>query len=206
MYNICRETSFGSKTNLKYLRGPAPTKRHERRLRQQRREREKTMENCKTLVQLFQNAAGMAAGEGNNAEIRQEAETQGPTTPAITTEECLENLEASISDLEKALRSKTVNLTGQNMTRHQAVLRLLYYQKTRKHEETRKDMALKVARCFNRGKWFAERLVSWENSWRKSRTIPKGKQGCFQKVKSWLTDEGVELAVREYLSGAGESK
>lgn len=164
------------------------------------------MENCKTLVQLFQNAAGMAAGEGNNAEIRQEAETQGSTTPPITTEECLENLEASISDLEKALRSKTVNLTGQNMTRHQAVLRFLYYQKTRKHEETRKDMALKVARCFNRGKWFAERLVSWENSWRKSRTIPKGKQGCFQKVKSWLTDEGVELAVREYLSGAGESK
>ena len=67
-------------------------------------------------------------------------------------------------------------------------------------------MALNVARCFNRGKWFAEKLISWEISWIKHRTIPKGKQGCFQKVKSWLADEGVELAVREYLSGAGESK
>ena len=36
--------------------------------------------------------------------------------------------------------------------------------------------------------------------------IPEGKQGCFQKIKSWLVDEGVELAVRGYLSGAGESK
>ena len=67
-------------------------------------------------------------------------------------------------------------------------------------------MALSVARCFNREKWFAEKLVSWEISWRKNRTIPEGKQGCFQKIKSWLADEEVELAVREYLSGAGESK
>ena len=52
----------------------------------------------------------------------------------------------------------------------------------------------------------SEKLISWEISWKKSRIIPEGKQGCFQKIKSWLTDEGVELAIREYLSGAEESK
>ena len=67
-------------------------------------------------------------------------------------------------------------------------------------------MAFSVARCFNRGKWFAEWLVSWEISRRKSHIIVEGKQGCFQKIKSWLADEGVGLAIREYLSGAEECK
>ena len=40
----------------------------------------------------------------------------------------------------------------------------------------------------------------------KDRTIPEGKQGCFQRIKSWFADEGVELAVWKHLSGAGESK
>ena len=112
---------------------------------------------------------------------------------------CPEELKAPIADLEKKLRSKALDLTGQNATRYQAVLRFLYRQKTRQKTDTRQSMALEVARCFNRGRWFAERLVSWELSWKTDRTIPTGKQGCFQKVKSWLTDEGVELAVREYL-------
>lgn len=67
-------------------------------------------------------------------------------------------------------------------------------------------MALNVAKCFNRGKWFTEKLASWEISWKKDRTIPEGKQGCFQRIKSWFADEGVELAVWEHLLGAGESK
>ena len=41
---------------------------------------------------------------------------------------------------------------------------------------------------------------------RRSRSIPEGKQGCLQKIRLWLSDEGVEPAVREHLSGAGESK
>jgi hypothetical protein len=211
---ICRGTNFGSRTALKYQRGPAPTKRHQRRLRQQQREREKTMENCRSIPELFRNAVRMM-GKENNAEVStpdQEENGAGESDPSIPAigrkgnKECPEELKGPIADLEKRLRSKTMSLTGQNGTRHQAVLRFLYYQRTRQHNETRQSMALRVARCFNRGKWFAEKLASWEISWRKNRTIPRGKQGCFQKVKSWLTDEGVELAVREYLSGAGESK
>ena len=170
------------------------------------------MENCQSIPELFQNALRVAGKENSKVPTAgQEAENgEGESASAIPTigrkKECPEELKAPIADLEKKLRSKAMNLTGQNSTRHQAVLRFLYYQRTRQNMETRQSMALKVARCFNRGGWFAKKLVSWEISWRKDRTIPTGKQGCFQKVKSWLTDEGVELAVREYLSGAGESK
>jgi hypothetical protein len=58
--------------------------------------------------------------------------------------------------------------------------------------DTRQRLALQVARCFNRGRWFAYELGALLE---KDRTIPTGKQGCFQKVKPWLTDEGVELAL-----------
>jgi hypothetical protein len=197
---ICRGIHFGSKTVLKYQRGHITTKRHQRRLRQQQRQREKTMENCPRLTEFFRNAADAESHDAENPTATTAA------MPATDRKENQEELEASIADLERTLRSKSLGLTGQNRTRHEAVLRFLYYQRTQKREDTRQLMALQVARCFNRGKWFAEKLVSWEISWRKNRTIPKGKQGCFQKVKSWLTDEGVELAVREYLSGAGESK
>ena len=47
--------------------------------------------------------------------------------------------------------------------------------------------------------------MNWEISWRKNHTISEGKQGYFQKIKSWFTNEGVELAIQGYLAGAGES-
>ena len=200
---------------MKYQRGPSLTKRQQQRLRRQQLEREKTMEKCQKLPEFFRNAARMPGKEINveasatRFKEANEGKESAIPTPAIGMRRNMrdpEELEAAIADLEKALRSKTLSPAGQNATRHQAVLRFLYYQRARQDNETRQMMALRVANCFNRGKWFAEKLVSWEISWRRNRTIPKGKQGCFQKVKSWLTDEGVELAVREYLSGAGESK
>ena len=35
--------------------------------------------------------------------------------------------------------------------------------------------------------------------WITTRSISKGRRGCFSKVKSWLRDEGVLLAVREWI-------
>ncbi|KAN0083157.1 hypothetical protein V8E54_002245 [Elaphomyces granulatus] len=101
---------------------------------------------------------------------------------------------APIADLEEKLRSKAPDLTGQNSTRHQAVLRFPYCQKTRQKTDTRQSLALQVARCFNRERWFAYELGALLE---KDRMIPTGKQGCFQKLKPWLTGEGVELAVRK---------
>ena len=100
-----------------------------------------------------------------------------PITPAIAvlSKEYSEEHKASTADLEKRLQSKTADLTGQNSTRNQAVLRSLY-QRSQKGKETQHNMALSAARCFNREKWFSEKLVSWEISWRRSRSIPEGKK------------------------------
>ncbi|KAN0068477.1 hypothetical protein V8E54_013201 [Elaphomyces granulatus] len=60
------------------------------------------------------------------------------------------------------------DLTGQNATRHQVVLMFPYCQKTQ-------SLALQVARCFNRGRWFAYEL---ELSWKKTgRFQPENKGG-----------------------------
>jgi hypothetical protein len=48
--------------------------------------------------------------------------------------------------------------------------------------------------------------VEWERTWIQERTISEGKQGCFAKTFSWFNDEGVQLAVREWCAGAGDSK
>ena len=36
--------------------------------------------------------------------------------------------------------------------------------------------------------------------------IEEGKRGCFSKIRSWLNDEGVQLAVRKWISGSGKCK
>lgn len=67
-------------------------------------------------------------------------------------------------------------------------------------------MALNIARSFRRGVYFARKIVTWERTWISERTIDEGRRSCFGKSKSWFEDEGVQLAIREWLSGAGESE
>ncbi|KAN0072692.1 hypothetical protein V8E54_008806 [Elaphomyces granulatus] len=154
------------------------------------------MGNCPGILNFFPRK-----GNSKDSTTGQPEETEdgggesSSTMPAIgRKKECPEDLKAPIADLEEKLRSKPPDLTRQNATRHQAVLRFPYCQKTRQKTDIRQSLALQVARCFNRGCWFAYELgVLLE----KDRTIPTGKQGSFQKVKPWLTDEGVDLAVRK---------
>ena len=131
------------------------------------------MEGCKRLPDLFEQMRGETGGNpnaevsivtatGNQPNRRGESPANAPAIQIQKgkKKECPEELQAPIADLEKRLRSKTMDLTGQNRTRYQAVLKFLYYQKSQRDGETRQSMALSVARCFNRGKWFAEKLVS----------------------------------------------
>ncbi|RPA99707.1 hypothetical protein L873DRAFT_1767021 [Choiromyces venosus 120613-1] len=112
--------------------------------------------------------------------------------------------EAAIKALKKKINSTKSRLQGQNLSRHQAVLAFLCIQQKKQAGETRRQLAFFVARCFNRGWYFARKIVTWELSWVQERIIDEGRRGCFAKVRSWLNDEGVELAVREWISGAGE--
>ncbi|RPA99438.1 hypothetical protein L873DRAFT_1789591 [Choiromyces venosus 120613-1] len=116
-----------------------------------------------------------------------------------------QEIKSAKEDLEKKIASKKVGLTGQNLTRHRAVLVFLFLQLSRRPEETRKYLAYSVARCFNCGWYFARKVVSWEITWIKSRYISEGWQGCFGKTSSWLEDEGVQLAVREWIASIGEN-
>ena len=66
-------------------------------------------------------------------------------------------------------------------------------------------MALYVARPRGRGSYFARKIIARERSWLRSRDIEEGRKGCYSKTKSWLNDEGVQLAVREWLARATEA-
>ena len=126
------------------------------------------------------------------------------STPTVESQAQLR--QETIKDLEKKLRSKKTTLTGQNLTRHQAVLALLYTTRSRKEGETREELSLHVSRGFGKGVYFARKLFEWERTWIQERKISEGKQGCNAKVSSWFNDEGVQMAVREWCAGAGERK
>jgi hypothetical protein len=128
-----------------------------------------------------------------------------PSTPRLASDELQLRFKA-IEDLEKLLRSKKNTLKGQNLTRHQAVLALLYMTQSRKVGDTREKLSSQVARTFDKGINYARKIVKWEGIWIRERHIPEGKRGCFAKVFSWFNDEGVQLAVREWCAGAGETK
>jgi hypothetical protein len=115
-------------------------------------------------------------------------------------------LRSAIHDKEKKLKSKqgTVALNKQTLIRHEAVLHLMRLTLRRGHVDSREEMSLKVANCFGKGAYFAQNIVQWEGTWVRDRDIETGSQGCFSKVQSWFNDEGVHLAVREYLAGAKE--
>jgi len=66
-------------------------------------------------------------------------------------------------------------------------------------------MSFSVARSFGRGLYFAHKVVTWEILVLNGEKIEEGKRGCYSKTRSWFNDEGVLLAAREWISGAGEN-
>jgi hypothetical protein len=202
------KASFGSKTDFPYQRSSAPLKKTAQRAAQ--REKAKTT----VLAQAAQGSRPLAHWFVNsptptslNTQDSDQLACPSNEAPSHVVRE--EKRDAARKDLELKLKSKRTRLTKQNLSRHLAVLQFMNYQKQILEAglwEPRAVVALNVSRCFNRGKYFAEKLITWEREWIKERCIPEGKQGCFVKAGSWFNDEGVMLTAREYLSGAGESK
>ena len=67
-------------------------------------------------------------------------------------------------------------------------------------------MALLVARSGGCGIWVMRRILRQEVEYIRFGKLPAPKQGGHAKVTSWLSDEGTMLAMREYMSVAGEGK
>jgi hypothetical protein len=67
------------------------------------------------------------------------------TTDKVPPPPVLNQQQEAIKDLEKKLHSKKTVLNGQNLTRHQAVLALLYMTQSRQHGDTREELSYYVA-------------------------------------------------------------
>lgn len=130
-----------------------------------------------------------------------------PTVPSVPTRalilcDAIKDLESKMGMKRKSTRD-FLSLSVQTQTRHRAVLHFLYAQ-CGDLDARRKPTALSVAQSFNRGKAFAEQLVTWERSWVSTRVIPAGRSGIHAKVSSLLNDEDVKLFVMEFIASKKE--
>jgi hypothetical protein len=122
----------------------------------------------------------------------------------------------ALEDLQKLLKCKTLQTKKYGHVlfpesdfyrRHCMVKSFLYLQQNSNYlKEVRKKMATTVAATFNRHGHVARKLLHWEKSWIDSRAIPKGKAGKHRAGLSWLEDEGILCAVRDFAKAEGEGE
>ena len=93
--------------------------------------------------------------------------------------------------------------------RRHLMVRSFFYlqqQKDTLQLNRRRDIAVMAAANFKRGKATGKKIVRWEREWLKHRRIPESKAGKHSAGMSWLEDEGVLCAVREFAVSLGEGK
>jgi hypothetical protein len=92
--------------------------------------------------------------------------------------------------------------------RHQLVLNFLWIQDQRQSftKATRKELASIVAATHNRRGGTARRIMQWEKSWVGQRTIPQGNWGGKKWNVSWMNEEDILCAVRNFARSQGEGK
>ena len=73
-------------------------------------------------------------------------------------------------------------------------------------DKTQRQLACTTALSFNRGSHTGRKIVQWTNSWVNEGVIPRTHSGRHKHNFSWMDDEEVELAVREFIRQQGESK
>jgi hypothetical protein len=92
------------------------------------------MENCPGILNFFpRKEKSKDSTTGQPEEVEDGEGESSSAMPAIGRKECPEELKATIADLEKKLRSKAPDLTGQNATRHQTVFIVRKPDKRRTH-------------------------------------------------------------------------
>ena len=184
---------------IRYQRTMKASERTLQRRKKEDRARKSAAAQCRPLTAYFScPAPSTGKSEESGSELKEESDSE--LEEEMPAELGTGPRDLAIQDLQKKLASKKIAtaLQGQNAIRHHAVLQFLYYQHRLEKEgtwnsETRLQVSQAIARCFNQGKWFAEKIVTWERTWITSRYIAEGRQGCFKKSKSWFNDEGVLL-------------
>ena len=136
-----------------------------------------------------------------------------PKTPI----EIKKDREIASAKLDKLLKLPTVQKTEYGAVldpcnsfhlRHRMVQSFLWIIQKRDQfpGTTERQLAYMVARSFNRGNHTSKKIIQWTNSWVNKGIIPKTQSGQHKHNFSWMDDEDVELAVREFICQQGESK
>jgi hypothetical protein len=195
---------------FRYKRGSISSQKPRRRKEKQIEAKKELSKRCKPLTSYLRLAKQKAApmdsvGVANREQLNEmEQETAYKericnTAGKSTVEVQQEVREGKIRQLDKQVRStdRTSRLKGPNLNCHRSVLACFYIQPSKQPGETRSSMTTIFANTFNRGTYFACKIVTWEISWLKNGFIDEGRQGCFAKTRSWVDDKGVMLHVRE---------
>lgn len=88
--------------------------------------------------------------------------------------------------------------------RHLMVQQFLQTQLKTQPSQPRRNLSSTVSRAFGRGHPTARNIVQWEKSWVETRKIPKRKDR--DDADSWMYDEDVNDAIKEFAMAQGDSK
>lgn len=200
----------------KNLRSSYGTGSRATRTRERKRQRELDQAASKSLsiVSIFKRQRDLGISMKNN-------EPSPITTPlsAVGRGEARGKMarRLALEDLERLLKLKTEQVKkyghvlspqGDFYRRHLMVRSFLWMQeqKDKLPKKDRRGIAGMVAASFNRRSWTGRKIVRWERHWMTNRTIPESKAGKHRACLSWLEDEGVLCAVRDFAKTQGEGQ
>ena len=176
-----------------YQRGPTLSIRSQQLKRKADKALAQSVKGSKKIFEFpgFQSSTGPAPT----------AISEPTLTPAERTKK---QCEAHIKTLERKLSDKRQRavMNGQTLLRHEAVLQFLRIQLNRQKAETRESLSQIIARCFNRGGYFAQRIIRWEIEWTQTGAISESRRGCFMKTCSWFNEGFNSLYMSGYRSTA----
>ena len=109
---------------------------------------------------------------------------------------------------QKNLYGATIDPRSSFYLRHRMVQSFLWLQGRRDQfpGKTELQLARLTANSFNRGGHTSRMIIQWTKSWIHENEIPNSHSGQHKHKFSWMDDEEVEFAVREFIRQQGESK
>jgi hypothetical protein len=194
----CLKYKEGAKSQIRGLYGNG-SKSTDKRTAREQRERARIASTCYSIADMF---------------MTPPLERRRASSPlTVSNNDRTESRRQARKDIEDLLRLKTKMKEkfgterphGATFHRYELV-RSFFWAEQNSPYLSRKELALQVAHSFNRGGHTARKILIWEKQWVMNREIEPHKHSSSSGLVSLLDDEGVLLATREYISGAGDSK
>jgi hypothetical protein len=137
--------------------------------------------------------------------------------PPRRTNNTEEDLKVAADKLNRLLRLPTeqkkkygsvMDIRSSFYLRHRMVLSFLWLQQRRDQfpGKTRRELGSITANSFGRGLHTGKMIVKWTNSWVRHREIPNTNAGRHMHNFTWMDDEDVVFAARNFCRQQGESE